>query len=475
MVSWSCFVLFLQVAAFTNGKIFSDITLDGCGSIKGCLLPSICTDTSCAFVATWKLVSHNSVDYVEFELKGTLKNPSGFISLAFSKDANVGDDGVVGCYYHAASSTVRVRAAYNSESGKSTIFYTGPDEDLLITEGEELGGAYNDLDGTLQCRFRRRVRPLDMINQLMDLTAPNAYYLVVTRGDDVLSGGFDRPFAGGESMAKQSVVITSPLYGSMTGISGQGSPLMKTHGCLMVLAWVLCASVGVILSRYYKDMWPNSGLFGDPVWLQSHRILQTSCVILTCIAILLALIFCEGYSKVSTYPYYVHPILGLIVFILALINPLITLCRCKIDNPNRPWFNWIHFFIGTFAHVLSVPTMMLGLRMPAAGFQLQFLNYPLWILIFFVIFQFCIELILELHGCLYYRRNKRDIDPIDKRREYARELNQYHAAARMSVGPRARPLEPEPSGRMFKYFIIGLHATVCAIVAVVLVIIIAVN
>ncbi|KAF8569940.1 hypothetical protein P879_03849 [Paragonimus westermani] len=408
---------------------------------------------------------------LRLDSKVILMDILGGIILAYQHltEDHLGDDGVVGCYYHAASSTVRVRAAYNSESGKSTVFYTGSDEGLLITEGEELGGAYNDLDGTLQCRFRRRVRPLDMVNQLMDLTAPNAYYLVVTRGDDVLSGGFDRPFAGGESMAKQSVVITSPLYGSMTGINGQGSPLMKTHGCLMVLAWVLCASVGVILSRYYKDMWPNSGLFGDPVWLQSHRILQASCVILTCIAILLALIFCEGYSKVSTYPYYVHPILGLIVFLLALINPLITLCRCKIDNPNRPWFNWTHFFIGTFAHVLSVPTMMLGLRMPAAGFQLQFLNYPLWILIFFVIFQFCIELILELHGCLYYRRNK------NKRREYARELNQYHAAARVSVGPRARPLEPEPSGRMFKYFIIGLHATVCAIVAVVLVIIIAVN
>lgn len=49
---------------------------------------------------------------------------------------------------------------------------------------------------------------------------------------------------------------------------------------------------------------------------------------------------------------------------------------------------------------------MLGFRMPAAGYQLQYLNYPLWILIFFVIFQFSIELILELHGCLYYRRNK---------------------------------------------------------------------
>lgn len=87
-------------------------------------------------------------------------------------------------------------------------------------------------------------------------------------------------------------------------------------------------------------------------------------------------------------------------------KPIIALCRCNPAHEYRPWFNWIHFFIGTFAYVLSVPTMMLGLRMPAAGLQLQFINYPLWILIFFVIFQFIIEITLEIHGCFYYRRNK---------------------------------------------------------------------
>ncbi|VDP76212.1 unnamed protein product [Echinostoma caproni] len=350
-----------------------------------------------------------------------------------------GDDGVVGCYYHALSGIVRVRAAYNTEDGRSTVFYNGPDENLIIDEGENLGGKYNDLDNTLQCRFRRRVKPLDMVHQLMDLTVPNSYYLIVTRGNDVLSSGFDRPFAGGESMSEQSVVLTSPVYGSMTGMSGHGSPLMKTHGCLMVLAWVLCASVGVILARYYKDMWPNSGLLGQHVWFQAHRILQACCVILTCIAIILAFIYCEGYSKASVSPYYVHPILGLIVLVLALLNPIISFCRCDVNNPNRPWFNWIHFFIGTFAHVLSVPTLMLGFRMPAAGYQLQYLNYPLWILIFFVIFQFSVELILELHGCLYYRRNK------NKRRDFEYQLQQYHAAVRLGGGPKSRPPEPEPS------------------------------
>ncbi|CAH8626267.1 unnamed protein product [Heterobilharzia americana] len=428
----------------------------------------MCTESSCAFLVTWKLVSVRSENYVEFELRGNIQKVTGFIALAFSKDQRVGDDGVVGCYYQSSSNSVNIRAGYTDVTGR-TIFYAGPDEELLITEGEDLGGVFNAMDGTLQCRFRRRVRPLDTVHQLMDLTSPNAYHLIVTRGDERKKDGFGRPFAGGESISQRSVVITSPIYGSMTGVAGRGSSIAKTHGCLMVLAWVLCASIGTILARYYKDVWPNSGLLGERVWFQSHRILQGICVGLMCISIILIFIYCEGYSQATAYPYYIHPILGLIVFSLALINPFIALCRCNPAHEYRPWYNWIHFFIGTFAYVLSVPTMMLGLRMPAAGLQLQFINYPLWILIFFVIFQFTIEIVLEIHGCLYYRRNK------NKRRTYMVEIDQYQAAKRLNNARQPRPPEPEPSGRMFKYFIIGLHATVCAIVAVILIIIIAVN
>nr|CAH8876255.1 unnamed protein product [Trichobilharzia regenti] len=391
------------------------------------------------------------------------------MKIAIIREHSLGDDGVVGCYYQSSTNSVNMRAGYNDITGKTTNFYTGPDEDLLITEGEDLGGVFNAMDGTLQCRFRRRVRPLDTVHQLMDLTSPNAYHLIVTRGDERKKDGFGRPFAGGESISQRPVVITSPIYGSMTGVAGRGSSIAKTHGCLMVLAWVLCASIGIILARYYKDVWPNSGLLGERVWFQSHRILQGICVGLTCISIILIFIYCEGYSQATAYPYYIHPILGLIVFSLALINPFIALCRCNPAHEYRPWFNWIHFFIGTFAYVLSVPTMMLGLRMPAAGLQLQFINYPLWILIFFVIFQFIIEIVLEIHGCFYYRRNK------NKRRTYMVEIDQYQAAKRLNNARQPRPPEPEPSGRMFKYFIIGLHATVCAIVAVILIIIIAVN
>ena len=38
-------------------------------------------------------------------------------------------------------------------------------------------------------------------------------------------------------------------------------------GCLMLIGWMMCASTALILSKYYKRMWPNRKLCGAPVWL----------------------------------------------------------------------------------------------------------------------------------------------------------------------------------------------------------------
>ena len=39
-------------------------------------------------------------------------------------------------------------------------------------------------------------------------------------------------------------------------------------GSLMVIAWIFAVSIGVILPRFYKPMWPESKLFGEKVWFQ---------------------------------------------------------------------------------------------------------------------------------------------------------------------------------------------------------------
>ncbi|VUZ49205.1 unnamed protein product [Hymenolepis diminuta] len=461
-------VLFFLV---TGALGITPVDLSTCIVTKGCLRPSICEEDMCEYGATWRLVEQDGIQYVEFELFGDIKSSSGFISLVFSRDPHFGGDGFVGCYYDTVDFKGVVKTGYRPEASEINHIYNPSDgEKLLITSEGDLGADYVDANHYLQCRFRRRVTPVRMANQLKDLAPPNAYYLIIQRGSDPLGTNFGQLYPGGEATSNVSAVITSPLYDlTVSDALMQAPGVVKAHGAMMVLAWVFCSSVAVIIARYYKDMWPNSGLLGERVWFQLHRILMGICVGLTCLAVILAFVFCQGYSQLKIYPDYIHPILGLIVLCLAVINPFITFCRPHPMHKNRPYFNWTHFIIGTLAHVISIPTIMLGLRMPAAGVQLRSLNYPLWILIFFVIFQFIVELTLEIHGCIHYRRNKQ------KKLTYRNEVEQYQNAVRVGGVPIPRPVEPEPSGRLFKYFMISLHATVAAIVTVVLIIIIAVN
>jgi len=37
-------------------------------------------------------------------------------------------------------------------------------------------------------------------------------------------------------------------------------------GCLMLIAWMMCASTALLLAKYYKRMWPNDTLCGVEVW-----------------------------------------------------------------------------------------------------------------------------------------------------------------------------------------------------------------
>jgi len=37
-------------------------------------------------------------------------------------------------------------------------------------------------------------------------------------------------------------------------------------GCLMLIAWMMCASTALLLAKYYKRMWPNDSLCGVEVW-----------------------------------------------------------------------------------------------------------------------------------------------------------------------------------------------------------------
>lgn len=45
-------------------------------------------------------------------------------------------------------------------------------------------------------------------------------------------------------------------------------------GCLMIIAWMMSASLGIIMARYYKRMWPNDQFCANKVWFSVSALLN---------------------------------------------------------------------------------------------------------------------------------------------------------------------------------------------------------
>uniref|UniRef100_S4RK39 Cytochrome b561 domain-containing protein n=1 Tax=Petromyzon marinus TaxID=7757 RepID=S4RK39_PETMA len=59
------------------------------------------------------------------------------------------------------------------------------------------------------------------------------------------------------------------LTGTPTEVPGSRSPtIIKAHGALMMVAWLTCASVGIVLARFFKPLWPTHYIWGQKVWFQ---------------------------------------------------------------------------------------------------------------------------------------------------------------------------------------------------------------
>ncbi|CAM9106800.1 unnamed protein product [Lampetra fluviatilis] len=109
--------------------------------------------------------------------------------------------------------------------------------------------------------------------------------------------------------------------------------LMLTHGradsgALMMVAWLTCASAGIVLARFFKPLWPNRSVWGQKVWFQGA-----------------------------------HPVVGCVVVALAVVQPIMASVRPHPGEPRRSLFNWAHWATGTAARTAAVAAMFLGVDM----------------------------------------------------------------------------------------------------------------
>ncbi|XP_076462807.1 putative ferric-chelate reductase 1 [Babylonia areolata] len=308
-----------------------------CSESLGCI-----TNPEATVMLTWQPTSQ----HVHFTLRGYIGSGELYVAVGLSGDEVMGEDDVTECVF--TGGTVRVMSSYNS--GKSNARYS--DGGL-----SNRTGVYES--GTLQCSFSRSVAGDDGQQggggvggppARHDLTFP--WHIMLVWGQ--LVPGTDRK----QQHTYRSVSSHKVSLRAVGSFETQklSDALIHAHGCLMMIAWLTVTSIGVIIARHYKGLLQGTQLRGKDVWFQVHRVLMALCVLLTVSGVVIIFVEVGGYREITSRTdmfSLMHPILGLIVTALAILNPIIALFRPTPSSLRRPVFNWVHRCIGTGAHIIG--------------------------------------------------------------------------------------------------------------------------
>ncbi|XP_076976261.1 ferric-chelate reductase 1 isoform X2 [Tamandua tetradactyla] len=302
------------------------------------------------------------------EMSGPSK---GYLSFAFSRDHWMGDDDAYMCIREGQS--VHIQPSHLS----------GRNHPVMNSEDTLEDMAWRLADGVMQCSFRRNISLPDYKNRF-DLNT--SYYIFLADGaadDGQIYRHSQQPLITYE---KHNVTDYPKNIGGSRSLL-----LLKVHGALMFVAWMTTVSMGVLIARFFKPVWPKAFLFGKAAWFQMHRMLMLITSALTCIAFFLPFIYRGGWSWHAGY----HPYLGCLVMTLAILQLLLAAFRPPVHSPRRQIFNWTHWSMGTAARIIAVAAMFLGMNLPG-------LNLPdpqkTFAMIGFVAWHVGTEIVLEIHA-----------------------------------------------------------------------------
>ncbi|XP_072130712.1 putative ferric-chelate reductase 1 isoform X2 [Mobula birostris] len=340
------------------------ISSEGCGTTKFCFSnPSQCnpaTDPNCYFMSSTPLGNQG----LRFEMKG---KASGYISIGFSDDKIMGDDDIYICGINSTGQ-IDVQRAYST--GR-----TRPSSRPL----REVGGiSVANKNGIIQCSFVTR-----SVTSTAQRAANNTYYLFFAYGTS--SGGRinkhqDSPFI---SMEKVNVAVAQSASGN-----NDAPVLIKTHGALMLIAWMTTGSIGILIAQYFKCIGNTKKIFGKDLWFQLHWPLMTLTVVLTIIGFVLAFVQVKGWSHGAGS----HPVLGCVVMGLALIQPTAAIFRPPPDHKRRWIFKYFHSAVAFAIRPIAVATLFLGILLINSAPS----KWPVKVLGGFVGWEFLVHILFNL-------------------------------------------------------------------------------
>ncbi|XP_028666963.1 putative ferric-chelate reductase 1 [Erpetoichthys calabaricus] len=364
-----------EKTATSNSILKEPFSAQGCGTSKSCLQdPTGCDpkkDTKCFFLSFTKEDTS-----ALFEMSGPTE---GYVAFALSHDKWMGNDDAYICIRDED---------YIDISAASIAGRTHP---IMASQDHLTDKSWRYSDGIIQCTFKRDIKII-FDNDRFPLD--RSYFLFFADG---------QAEHGSVHRHQRQPLISSEkkfIIGPPEKLSGSRSPLLiKLHGAFMLIAWITTVSIGVIIARFFKPVWPESRILGEKVWFQVHRILMLSTVLLTAVAFVLPFLYRGGWSKRAG----VHPYLGCTVMSLAVLQIIMAILRPPPNTQRRFIFNWAHWGTGTAARIIAVAAMFLGT-------DLQALDLPdPWdtiALAGFVVWHILTEVVLELHNFLILRNAK---------------------------------------------------------------------
>lgn len=163
----------------------------------------------------------------------------------------------------------------------------------------------------------------------------------------------------------------------------------------MVIAWIGFASIGIFMARFTRVAFGDKELLGTKVWFTFHRILMISTVLVTIVGIILIFVYAGHWMPGA------HPITGIIVLVLSVIQPIAAAFRPHPGDDNRYLFNWAHRAGGIFALVLAVVTVFLGILIYKDELGLD--NSPLYAMIVY-----CVGVVFVIAFDIYLFCKKRN-------------------------------------------------------------------
>ncbi|WAR02266.1 FRRS1-like protein [Mya arenaria] len=343
-----------------TGNITRD---EGCGKNLGCFHDG-CEGGKCDFLLTWK----DDGNDVELSLSCKMSN-NGYCAIGLSSDDKMpqyglssistsANEGVITCSFRRQK--VAPSRRKRASSGSNTFFDMNSDWTLLFAHGSAAAGY----------PLRHDTAPL-VSSQVAD-------------------------FQRFQEIEADSV---SRL-------------LIKLHGILMVLAWMLLASIGITMARFYKEVWPEGmEWFQRKRWFVIHRACMVCVFVLTAVSFVIIFIHVGGFAQISgTYFEKSHPIIGIVVMALTVINPIMALFRPHPDTPKRKIFNYAHFGVGSGAHILSVINIFSG-AMLASDFLTATAEIVVWI---FVAWMIIFYLQQQLYECFLKKKKNVEMKTYDE-------------------------------------------------------------